>query len=53
VRIALSDAAKQFDVFLCHNSRDKPEVRTINEALRQEHGLRTYRREPYRGGRLD
>jgi WD40 repeat protein len=31
-----------YDVFLCHNSRDKDAVRTINEILRQEYGLATY-----------
>jgi hypothetical protein len=40
--MALSDSEKPYDVFLCHNSHDKPAVRTINERLRQEYGLRTY-----------
>ena len=32
---------KQFDVFLCHNSKDKPEVKQIAEQLRQQ-GLRPW-----------
>ncbi len=31
-----------YDVFLCHNSKDKPAVRAINEVLRQEFGLQTF-----------
>ena len=26
----------QFDVFLCHNSKDKPEVREIGQQLKQQ-----------------
>jgi WD40 repeat protein len=31
-----------YDVFLCHNSQDKPAVREINEVLRQEFDLSTF-----------
>jgi hypothetical protein len=31
----------QFDVFLCHNSQDKPEVRKIRDELRQQ-GINTW-----------
>src|SRR5512135_2254526 len=40
--MTLRDTGQPYDVFLCHNSREKPAVRTINERLRQEYGLRTY-----------
>jgi WD40 repeat protein len=33
---------EQTDVFLCHNSQEKEAVRVINEALRQQYGLKTY-----------
>jgi len=32
----------KYDLFLCHNSEDKPSVRVINEVLRQEYDLRTF-----------
>jgi WD40 repeat protein len=32
----------KYDVFLCHNSQDKPAVREINEVLRQEFDLQTF-----------
>jgi len=32
----------KYDLFLCHNSQDKPAVRAINEVLRQEYDLRTF-----------
>ncbi len=31
-----------YDVFLCHNSQDKPAVREINEVLRQQFDLQTF-----------
>ena len=34
--------AQPYDVFLCHNSREKEAVRIINEALRQEFSLNTF-----------
>lgn len=33
---------EQTDVFLCHNSQEKEAVRVINEAIRQQYGLKTY-----------
>lgn len=38
----MSSSLYQYDVFLCHNTKEKPTVRVINEALRQEYGLRTF-----------
>ena len=38
----MSGSSYQYDVLLCHNSKEKPILRDINEALRQEHGLRTF-----------
>jgi hypothetical protein len=32
----------RYDLFLCHNSLDKPSARAINEMLRQEFGLQTF-----------
>lgn len=40
--MATAATSPAYDVFLCHNSKDKDAVRTINEILRQEFGLSTY-----------
>lgn len=37
----LSPTHTDFDVFLCHNSEDKPEIRTISEQLKL-HGIRPW-----------
>jgi TIR domain len=38
----LPDEKAAFDVFLSHNSRDKPAVRQIAEALRDRRGLKVW-----------
>jgi hypothetical protein len=38
----MSSLSHEYGVFLCHNSKDKPIVRNINEARRQEYNLRTF-----------
>lgn len=40
--MSISSAALTYEVFLCHNSKEKAAVRAINEVLRQQYGLRTY-----------
>ena len=32
----------KFDVFLCHNDKDKPLLEDLNQRLRQEFGIRTF-----------
>ncbi|MDJ0695845.1 GUN4 domain-containing protein [Mastigocoleus sp. MO_188.B34] len=45
------NTSQQFDIFLCHNSQDKDEVRKVREALQQQ-GFKCFLDEYLSGGEL-
>src|ERR1700685_3843059 len=37
-----SEPEIQYEVFLCHNSKDKEQIRRVNEQLRHQFGVQTF-----------